>query len=91
MTSGPKEGTAPTGGETAAGPRPLTFVLLGAAIGIPAALAAALLFAVVQEIQDWLWTDLPSTLGYDAPPWFLILGLPVLGAALVVALSGWGA
>jgi len=82
MTSGSTEGIA-TGGEAAAGPRPLTFVLLGAAIGIPAALAAALLFGVVHEIQHWLWTDLPATLGHDAPPWFLIVGLPVLGAALV--------
>ena len=30
MTSGPKEGTATAGGDPAAGPRPVTFVLLGA-------------------------------------------------------------
>jgi H+/Cl- antiporter ClcA len=76
--------TATGADQPAAEPRPLTILLLGAAIGIPAALAAALLFAAVHEVQHWLWTDLPATLGYDSPPWFLIVGLPVLGAALVV-------
>jgi len=76
--------TATGADQPAAEPRPLVILLLGAAIGIPAALAAALLFAAVHELQHWLWTDLPATLGYDAPPWFLIVGLPVVGAALVI-------
>ncbi|HWN82478.1 MAG TPA: hypothetical protein VNM87_10310, partial [Candidatus Udaeobacter sp.] len=75
MSRGPNEGSA-----SAAELRPLIVLLLGAAIGIPAALASALLFAGVRELQHWLWTDLPATLGYDAPPWFLIVGLPVMGA-----------
>jgi H+/Cl- antiporter ClcA len=62
----------------------LGLVLLGAAIGIPAALVAAAFFALVRLIQDWLWSDLPAALGYDAPPSFLVVGLPVAGAALVV-------
>lgn len=70
--------------QPAAEARPLTILLLGAAIGIPAALAAALLFAAVHELQHWLWTDLPASLGYESPPWFVIVGLPVVGAALVV-------
>ena len=78
MSRGPNEGSA-----SAAELRPLIVLLLGAAIGIPAALASALLFAGVRELQHWLWTDLPATLGYDAPPWFLIVGLPVMGAGLV--------
>jgi H+/Cl- antiporter ClcA len=74
--------------------RPLTILGLGAAIGIPAALAAALLFAAVHELQRWLWTELPDSLNYASPPWFLVVGLPVVGAALVafarVALPGDG-
>ena len=83
MTRGPDGGSA-TAADPAGDIRPLRLVLLGAAIGIPAALAAALFFALVHELQHRLWTDLPAALGYEAPPWFLVVGLPVVGAALVV-------
>jgi H+/Cl- antiporter ClcA len=62
----------------------LRLVLLGAAIGIPAALVAALFLAFVHDLEHWLWTDLPDALGHSAPPWYLVVGLPVAGAALVV-------
>ena len=35
----------------------LRLVLLGAAIGIPAALLAAVFLAAVHELEDWLWPD----------------------------------
>ncbi|MGH3023769.1 MAG: chloride channel protein [Gaiellaceae bacterium] len=63
----------------------LRLVLLGAAVGIPAALAAALFFALVHYLQHWLWTELPDALGASVPPWYLVLGLPVVGAAIVLA------
>jgi H+/Cl- antiporter ClcA len=63
----------------------LRLVLLGAAIGIPAALVAALFLALVHELQHWLWTDLPDALGSSSPPWYLIVGLPVAGAGIVAA------
>ena len=62
----------------------VALALLGAAIGIPAAFVAAAFFALVHAIQHLLWTELPANLGYDGPPWFLVLGLPVAGAVLVV-------
>ncbi|MGH3036455.1 MAG: chloride channel protein [Gaiellaceae bacterium] len=65
--------------------RYLRLVLFGAAVGIPAALAAALFFAVVHYIQHWLWTDLPDALGESTAPWYLVVGLPVAGAAIVLA------
>ena len=55
----------------------LRLVLLGAAIGIPAALVAAVFLAVVHELEDWLWPD-------DAQ-WYRVVGLPVVGAAVVLA------
>ncbi|HKP21441.1 MAG TPA: chloride channel protein [Thermoleophilaceae bacterium] len=58
-------------------------VALGALVGIPAAAAAALFLGLVHELQNWLWTDLPDALGESGPPWYLVLGLPVVGAALV--------
>jgi H+/Cl- antiporter ClcA len=62
----------------------LVLTLLGAAIGIPAALLAAGLFASIHVLQHWLWTELPAALGYTEAPWFLVLALPVVGAVLVV-------
>jgi chloride channel protein, CIC family len=59
-------------------------VLLGAAVGIPAALAAALFLALVHEAQHWLWTDLPDALDTTGVPWYLVVGLPVAGATIVI-------
>jgi H+/Cl- antiporter ClcA len=63
----------------------LGLVALGAAIGIPAALIAAVFLGFVHELENWLWDDLPDALGHSAPPWYLVLGLPVAGAAVVAA------
>ena len=62
----------------------LRLILLAAAIGIPAALVAAGFLALVHWLEERLWTDLPDGLGYSSPPWFLVIGLPVVGAAIVV-------
>ncbi len=59
-------------------------VVIGAALGIPAAFAAALFLGLVHDLEHWLWTDLPHALGYSSPPWYLVLGLPVIGATIVV-------
>jgi H+/Cl- antiporter ClcA len=61
----------------------LGLIAIGAAIGAPAAVLAKLFLAVVHWVEDWLWTDLPDQLGESSPPWYLILGLPVAGAAVV--------
>lgn len=63
----------------------LRLIALAAAIGIPAALVAALFLAVVHWIESWLWDDLPALIGYTEPPWFLLIGLPLLGAVVVLA------
>jgi len=62
----------------------LRLVALAAAVGIPAALVAAVFLAVVHWIETWLWDDLPAMLGYTQPPWFLLIGLPVAGALVVL-------
>lgn len=64
--------------------RYLRLIALSALIGVPAALLAAGLLALVHLIEAWLWTDLPTALGYSTLPWFLVLGLPVLGALIVL-------
>jgi chloride channel protein, CIC family len=62
----------------------LRLVALGALVGIPAGLVAALFLAAVHELQHVVWTDLPDALGESSPPWYLVVGLPVVGAAIVV-------
>jgi H+/Cl- antiporter ClcA len=47
--------------------------------------AAALLLVVVHELEHLLWEELPDALGSESPPWYLVIGLPVAGAALVLA------
>jgi chloride channel protein, CIC family len=58
--------TAPA---TLAGRNYVRLIVLAAAIGIPAALLAAMFLALVHELEDWLWYDLPDALDYAAPPW----------------------
>ena len=67
----------------------LRLVLLGAAIGIPAALTGVALLWLVHIVENWLWVDLPASLGQSDPPWWLILGLPVVGAVIVVVAVRW--
>src|SRR5215831_8622468 len=63
----------------------MRLVLLGALIGIPAALLAAGFLGLVHELEHWLWTELPADLGEQTPPWYLVIGLPVVGAAIALA------
>jgi H+/Cl- antiporter ClcA len=59
-------------------------VALGALVGVPAAGVAALFLGLTHELQQWLWTDLPDDLGESSVPWYLVIGLPIIGAAIVV-------
>jgi H+/Cl- antiporter ClcA len=61
----------------------LRLVALGAVVGIPAALAAAVFLALVHDIEHWLWQDLPEALGHSGPPWYLVIGLPAVGGVIV--------
>ena len=54
----------------------LRLVAVAALVGVPAALVAAGFLGVVHELQQWLWGESPS--------WYLVLGLPVAGAAIVL-------
>ena len=78
--------------EAAPAPTPRSYlqtVLLAAVVGIPAALVAALFLAAVHDLEHWLWVDLPEALGESSPPWYLVIGLPFVGAAIVAAARLW--
>jgi H+/Cl- antiporter ClcA len=75
------EATSPRG----AFPMLLRLVLLGALIGIPAALVALAFFTAIHYLEELLWTALPEALGATAPPAYLVVGLPVAGALVVAA------
>jgi H+/Cl- antiporter ClcA len=77
--------TAPSAPAELGGQAYLRLIALGALIGIPAALLAAGFLALVHELEDVLWHDLPDQLGHSSPPWYLVIGLPVVGAGVVVA------
>ena len=61
----------------------LRLIGIGAAVGIPAALVAVAFLGLVHYLEGWLWTDLPKAMGFSSPPWWMIVGLPVVGALLV--------
>jgi H+/Cl- antiporter ClcA len=63
----------------------LRLVGLAALVGIPAAFLAALFLAAVRWLTGLVWTDLPRTLGQATPPWYLVVGLPLVGAGIVIA------
>jgi H+/Cl- antiporter ClcA len=63
----------------------IRLTIFGGIIGIPAALLSLAFFAAVQYLETFLWTDLPAALGAAAPPAYLIVGLPVVGALIVAA------
>jgi H+/Cl- antiporter ClcA len=54
----------------------LRLVLLGAVVGIPAGLVGALFLALVHGVENRLWPD--------DPEWYLVVGLPVAGALIVI-------
>lgn len=66
----------------------LRLVLLGAAIGVPAALVAFGFLGLVHVLEHLLWTEWPARLGSDGVPWYLTVGLPVAGA-VIVACARW--
>jgi H+/Cl- antiporter ClcA len=45
---------------------------------------AAVFIAFVHDLEHWLWDELPESLGASSPPWYLVIGLPVVGACVVV-------
>ena len=56
---------------------------IGALVGLPAGLLAFGFSWLVHEFTLLLWHHLPTAMGLPGPPWYLVIGLPVLGGLLV--------
>jgi chloride channel protein, CIC family len=75
--------TPPAAEPAPAGWAYLRLILLGALIGGPAALLAVGFLALVEQLEDVLWHDLPDWLGQSEPAWYLVMALPAVGGAIV--------
>jgi H+/Cl- antiporter ClcA len=62
----------------------LKLLLLAAVIGAPVSLVAFGFVGLEHQMQHWIWTSLPSGLGFDQPPWWWPLPTLALTGVLVV-------
>src|SRR6185437_10442620 len=85
LSNGPVDAQPSAAPGAFSGPAYLRLVALGAVIGVPAAFLAAIFLALVHDVEHWLWTDLPNSLGHSSPPWYLVIALPFAGACVVLA------
>ncbi len=64
----------------------ITLLVLAAVIGVPVSAAAYFFLALVSKLQTWIFTSLPSGLGFHGEPlWWPVL--PLLLAGVLVALT----
>jgi H+/Cl- antiporter ClcA len=64
----------------------LALLVLAAAIGVPVSAAAYFFLALVARLQGWIFTSLPSGLGFHGEPlWWPVL--PLAAAGMLVALT----
>ena len=61
----------------------IRLVVLAIPIGLLAGIGSALYNIFQHELQYWLWHTLPELLGQEREPWWLVVGLLVVGAVLV--------
>lgn len=77
----------PTGTDEPGPLRLATMTLSGLGIGLAAGAAAAAFVAVLHGVIHLIWYDLPHQFGLAQPPWWQVLGLPLVGAALTYLFS----
>jgi H+/Cl- antiporter ClcA len=58
-------------------------LVVAAAIGVPVSVIAYFILQLIQHAQDWLFTDLPTALGFEEQPSWWPLPMLVVGGVLV--------
>lgn len=58
------------------------FSALSLVVGLVVGLAAALFVMTQRTVTTWIWHTIPQALGQATLPWWLIVGLPIVGAGL---------
>jgi H+/Cl- antiporter ClcA len=55
---------------------------VASAVAVPISLAALAFLALIQQVTDWLWTDIPEAAGFAADSWWWVLLIPTVGGLL---------
>lgn len=63
-------------------PQMAVLSLLAVAVGLGAGAGASAFVAVQHYLQQWLWHTLPGLMGQEHAPMWLVVALPIIGAAL---------
>jgi H+/Cl- antiporter ClcA len=88
------ESAAPDPASVLRSKRFLALLAIAAPVGVVAALVAWGFLELVFHMQEWVFSDLPESLGYDSPPlWWSLPILAIAGmvtAAAIVRLPGRG-
>src|SRR5258708_39452128 len=62
--------------------------VLAAAVGLVVSLAAWCFLELIHQTQHEVFTDIPSDMGYNSPPWWwLVLVLGIAGVVVAVAIE----
>jgi H+/Cl- antiporter ClcA len=87
-SDGPQPATGgPTPPPKAPSPREYVRILVIAALlGVPVALAAAAFMSLSHWLTTLVWTTIPDSAEWTAPPWWYVLAVPAI-AGLLVALA----
>ena len=69
-------------------PAYLVLLIFGGLIGLPVALVAYYFLKLVEEGQQWVYSDLPDALGFDATPsWWAIPMVALAGVIVALAID----
>lgn len=64
----------------------LRLLAMSVVLGVLGGTTGSLLMAVIDHGQEWVFTDLPQSLGLDGAPWWWVLLVLLLSAALVAVI-----
>ncbi len=55
---------------------------IASVVAIPISLVALAFLAIVESLTDWLWSDVPTAVGFAADSWWWVLLIPTIGGGL---------